>query len=284
MILVTAATGQVGRAAARALLANGAGVRALVRDPSKATGLEGAELAQGTFEDGDALARALRGVTTLFLAGRDSPAYVEQMSRVVDAAEHAGVGHIVALSAIGAADTSPVALFRDHWEIEQRLRRGPAGWTILRPHLYLQNLLRAAEAVREHGRLTAPLGALELPLVDTGDVGAAAAVALASPSDHAGKTYLLTGPAAKSYTAVAAALTRLTGRSVAYHAITAEDSLATLLAAGVPEWRAQDLASIASAYTPVDNVVTPTLPALLGRPARSLESFLDTNRGVFAGH
>ena len=138
--------------------------------------------------------------------------------------------------------------------------------------------------MREHGRLTAPLGTLELPLVDTGDVGAAAAVALARPRDHAGKTYLLTGPAAVSYAAVAAALTRLTGRAVAYHAIAPEDYLATLLAAGVPEWRAQDLASIASAYAPADNVVTPTLPELLGRPARSLESFLDANRGVFLEH
>ena len=101
---------------------------------------------------------------------------------------------------------------------------------------------------------------------------------------HAGKTYLLTGPAAESYTAVAAALTRLTGRAVAYHAIAPEDSLATLLAAGVPDWRARDLASIACAYTSADNVVTPALPALLGRPARSLESFLDTNRGVFLEH
>ena len=284
MILVTAATGQVGRAAARALLASGAGVRALVRDPAKATGLDGAELVQGTFEDEDALARALRGVTTLFLAGRDSPAYVEQIGRVADAAEHAGVGHIVALSAIGAAEASPVALFRDHWEVEQRVRRGPVGWTFLRPHLYLQNLLRAAEAVREHGRLTAPLGTLELPLVDTGDVGAAAAVALASPGDHAGRTYLLTGPAAESYAAVAAALTRLTGRAVAYCAIAPEAYLATLLADGVPEWRAQDLAFIASAYAPADNVVAPDLPLLLGRPARSLESFLDANRGVFLEH
>lgn len=282
MILVTAATGQVGRAVARALLDAGAGVRALVRDPSQAAGLEGAQLAQGAFEDEGAVAAALRGVTTLFLAGRDNPAYVTQIERVIAAAEHAEVGHIVALSAIGASETSPIALMRDHWEVEQRIKRGPAAWTLVRPHLYLQNLLRAAAAVRENGRLSAPMGNLEVPLVDTGDVGAAAAVALASPGDHAGETYLLTGPATESYTAIAAALGRLLGRPVAYDAIAPEDSLARLLAAGLPHWRAADLAFIASAYAP-DNVVSPDLPALLGRPARSLEAFLDASRGVFLG-
>jgi hypothetical protein len=50
----------------------------------------------------------------------------------------------------------------------------------------------------------------------------------------------------------------------------------------VPDWRAQDLAFIASAYVPADNVVSPDLSALLGRPARSLEAFLDANRDAFA--
>ena len=137
MILITAATGQVGRAAARCLLASGAPVRALVRDPAKAGGLEGAELVRGSFEAEASLARALEGVTAMLLAGRDSPGYVAQIERAIAAAERAHVGHIVALSAIGACADSPIALMRDHCEIEQRLRAGAGSWTFLRPRAFL---------------------------------------------------------------------------------------------------------------------------------------------------
>jgi uncharacterized protein YbjT (DUF2867 family) len=283
MILITAATGQVGRAATLGLLESGVPVRALVRDPDKARGLEGAELVRGSFEDGASLKRALDGVTTMLLAGRDSPEYVAQIERVIAAAERAHVGHIVALSAIGAAADSPIALMRDHCEIERRLRAGAGRWTFLRPHLYLQNLLRATEAVRLGGRLSAPMGRLEIPFVDTGDVGAAAASVLQSPDHHAGLTYALTGPARESYASVAAALTRLLGRPVAYEAISQEDYRDRLLAAGAPAWRAADLAFIADAYGPEDLAVTPDLPRLLGRPARSLSAFLDAHRDVFMG-
>ena len=113
--------------------------------------------------------------------------------------------HIVKLSAIGASPESPIALMREHHEIDEEIRNGAADWTLLRPHLYMQNLLRAADAVRHEGRLAAPMGRDRFPLVDTRDVGAAAAVVLANPAAHAGKAYVLTGPAAHSYDEVAAA-------------------------------------------------------------------------------
>src|ERR1700712_4692660 len=192
MILVTAATGQVGSAATRSLLAAGVPVRALVRDPARAAGSGGAELAKGSFDDEESLARAFRGVTAVLLAGRDSPHHAAQLTRAIAAAERAGVEHIVALSAIGASAASPIELMRDHAEVEGRVRAGVARWTLLRPHLYMQNLLRAAGAVQADGRLSAPMGDLAFPFVDTGDVGAAAALVLRDPSAHAGATYALT--------------------------------------------------------------------------------------------
>jgi uncharacterized protein YbjT (DUF2867 family) len=260
----------------------GADVRALARAPELAEGLDGAELVQGSYEDEASLDRALDGVTAMLLAGRDSPEYVAQLERVIAAAERAGIGQIVALSAIGAAAASPVSLMRDHAEVEGRLRSGRTRWTVLRPHLYLQNLLRAADPVRRSGLLTAPMGDLRVPFVDTGDVGAAAASILRSPEQHAGSSYRLTGPAARSYGEVASALTRVAGHPVAYEAVAPAAYERALESAGVPGWRASDLASIARAYGPGDDAVSADLPALLGRPTRSLEAFLDAHRGVFA--
>jgi uncharacterized protein YbjT (DUF2867 family) len=143
VILITAATGQVGSQTAQELLRAGTPVTALVRDPSRATALSGAEVVAGSFEDDASLARALDGVDAMLLAGRDSPDAVAQHRRVLDHARRAGVGHIVKLSAIGAAPASPVALMREHHEVDEEVRQGPAKWTLLKPHLFMQNLLRA---------------------------------------------------------------------------------------------------------------------------------------------
>jgi uncharacterized protein YbjT (DUF2867 family) len=281
MILITGATGQVGGQAARDLVAAGAPIRALVRDPSRAIGLTDAEIVAGSFEDDSSLARALDGVETMLLAGRDSPDAVAQHRRVLDHVRRAGVRHIVRLSAVGAAPESPVALLREHHEVDKEVRQGPSEWTLVKPHLYMQNLLRAANAVRGDGTLAAPMGDERFPLVDTRDVGAAAAIVLTDPPAHAGQAYALTGPEAHTYCEVASALAVVAGRPVTYEAVAPEAYEERLLGAGIPDWRAFDLAHIASAYAPADRVVSPTLGQLLTRPPRSLSEFLYDHRDVF---
>jgi uncharacterized protein YbjT (DUF2867 family) len=281
MILITGATGQVGNAAGQALATAGAKVRALVRDPSRFAAPDGVEVVQGSFDDDASLARAFEGVEVMLLAGQDSPQSVSQHRRVLAHAGQAKVRHIVKLSAIGASPASPVALMREHHEVDEEVRRGPARWTLLKPHLYMQNLLRAADAVRE-GRLAAPMGHARFPLVDTRDVGAAAAVVLGNPAAHAGKAYALTGPVAQSYDDVAAAFATVAGHAVAYEPVAPEDFQGRLLAAGMPDWRAFDLAHIASAYSAAENAISSDLPMLLGREPRSLPEFLDDHRNAFS--
>jgi len=282
MILITGATGQVGSAAMNALVAAGAEVRALVRSPSGFAAPDGVQVVQGSFDDDLSLAEAVEGVHVMLLAGRDSPDSVTQHRRVLAQARRAEVRHIVKLSAIGASPGSPVALMREHHEVDEEVRKGPAGWTLLKPHLYMQNLLRAADAVSHEGRLAAPMGHARFPLVDTRDVGAAAAVVLGNPAAHAGKAYALTGPVAHSYDDVAAAFAAVAGHAVAYEPVAPEDFQARLLAAGIPDWRAFDLAHIASAYGAAENAVSPDLPMLLGRKPRSLSEFLEDHRNAFS--
>ena len=282
MILVTAATGQVGSAALNALVAAGVAVRALVRDPFGFAAPEGVQVVQGDFDDDASIARALEGVAFMLLAGRDSPDSVSQHRRVLAQVRQAGVRHVVKLSAIGASLRSPVALMREHHEVDEEVRKGPASWTLLKPHLYMQNLLRTANAVGREGRLAAPMGRNRFPLVDTRDVGAAAAVVLRDPAAHAGKEYALTGPVAVSYEEVAKALTAITDRAVTYEAVAPPEFEDRLRAAGMPEWRAYDLAHIASAYGASENIVSPELATLLGRQPRSLSEFLEDHRDAYS--
>ena len=134
MILITAATGQVGRAALKALVGAGTEVRALVRDPSPFEAPEGVQVVHGDFEDDTSIAKALKGVSVMLLAGRDSPDSVSQHRRVLAQVRQAGVRHVVKLSAIGASPESPIALMREHHEIDEEIRKGPASWTLLKPH------------------------------------------------------------------------------------------------------------------------------------------------------
>jgi uncharacterized protein YbjT (DUF2867 family) len=282
MILITGATGQVGSTAMNALVVADAMVRALVRRPSEFAAPEGVKVVQGTFDDDRTLAKALEGVDVMLLAGRDSPNAVSQNQRVLTHARRAGVRHIVKVSAIGASPESPIALMREHHEIDEEVRKGPAAWTLLKPHLHMHNLPRAADAVRREARLAAPMGRDRFPLVDSSDVGAAAAVVLDNPAAHAGKAYSLTGPVAHSYDEVATALATVAGHAVAYEPVTPEDFESRLLATGIPDWRAFDLAHIASAYNSAENAVSPVLAMLLGRKPRLLTEFLEDHHDAFS--
>ncbi len=282
MILVTAATGQIGGAALAALATSGAPVRALVRDSSRFEAPPGVGIVEGDFIDDAALARALDGVTAMLLAGRDGPQSVDHHLRVLKAAQHAGVAHVVKLSAIGASAASPIALMREHHEVDECLREGAADWTLLKPHLFMQNLLRAGDQVLSEGRIRAPMGRLRFPLVDTRDVGAAAAGVLLDPGAHRGRSYLLTGPRALDYQDVAAALSVVAGRTIAYQPMPPDRYEADLLAAGLPAWRAFDLAHIASAYRPEDSGARPDLAMLLRRQPGSIAAFVEDHRGSFS--
>jgi uncharacterized protein YbjT (DUF2867 family) len=131
MILITGATGQVGSAAMNALVAADAKVRAFVRRPSEFAAPEGVQVVQGSFDDDRSLVWAREGVDVMLLAGRDSPDSVSQNQRVLAHARRAEVRHIVKLSAIGASPESPTALMREHHEIDEEIRKGPADWTLL---------------------------------------------------------------------------------------------------------------------------------------------------------
>jgi uncharacterized protein YbjT (DUF2867 family) len=277
-ILVTGATGQVGGALVRAL-AGTPDVRALVRDPQSE--LDGVELVTGSFDDRRSLDTAMEGVELLFLAGRDDPDQAALHFGVLEAAQASSVRHVVKLSALGARADSAVALMRWHHAVEERLRDSELAWTFLRPHLYMQNLLRSAGAVAEGGRIAAPMGAGRYPLVDTRDVGAAAAAVLRDPDRHAGHAYALTGPAALGYDEVAARLSAVVGHPVVYEAQEPVAFRAGLVAAGVPQWRADDLAAIAGAYDDADNVPSPDAERLLGRPPTSIETFFAEHRETY---
>ena len=153
MIAVTGATGAVGGAVARYLAEAGDPIRMIVRDPSRAPQLPGAEVATATYSDGAAMQAALVGVQTLFLVSASEDANrVALHKSTVDAAVAAGVERIVYTSFCRAAEDATFTFARDHWHTEQHIRDSGLRFVFLRDNLYLDSSCRPLDKSRRLDR------------------------------------------------------------------------------------------------------------------------------------
>ena len=284
MILVTGATGNAGSHVVRALQARGASVRAFVRDPEKARSLFGVEveLAAGDFADPPSLDRALDGVQAMLLSCADDPRRVEWETKAIEAAAAVGVGRIVKLSTIGARPGAPVAFWDWHGRVEERLRSSGVPYASLQSSFYMSNVLAAVEQVARERRLHAPAGEARIAMIDPSDVGAVAAAVLTGAGED-GRTYVLTGPRAIAYAEVAAVLSAATGRKIEFVDVSDEGARQGLLAAGTPEFVAEQLLAIfAQLRRGVAARVTDTVEALTGASPRSFAEFARDHAHLFA--
>ena len=285
-ILVTGATGQVGGALVEELLRRGARVRAMARSEERADSFaaRGAEGVVADLERPESLPGALGDVGRAFLMSRDDPRQPEMEGAFVEAAARAGVERIVKLSAQGASPESPVALMRRHAETELTLEGSGLDHTILRPQLYMQNLLRFGPSIAQEGRFAAPMGERRFALVDVRDVARVAAAALTGEA-HEGETYVVSGPEALSYGDAARTIGAAIGKEVVYEPAEPRAFRDSLVAERVlPRWRAEELASIASAYGGgVGEEVTDVVSRVGGGEPRSFAEFVGEHADHFTG-
>ena len=240
--LVTGATGQQGGAVARALLAAGQTVRALTRDFARAESLieAGAQVVVGDMTDLASMQRAFQGVEFAFLMGTPYAEGPEtewqQLQTCIDAAQHAGVQHVVYSSVQRAADLADVPHYAQKIRAEEYLQASGLAWTILRPVFFMDNF--GAEALAGNllaGRLHAPMPPhVTTQLVAVDDIGRAAATVLAAPDKWAGKTLDLAGDTL-TWEEIAAAIGTAIGRTVEFYPLP-------------PEWVAESMGADYAAY------------------------------------
>ena len=212
-VLVTGATGTVGRHVVSALSDRDVAVRIGVRDPKRVP----SEIADaGTviafdFTKPETWGDALSDVDRIFLV---RPPVVDRsaVESFVDAADRVGVTRLAYLSTLGADKN---ALIPHHW-IEKRITATDVEYTLLRASFFMQNLLEVHRRdVVEHDEIFVPAGTGETSFVDARDLGEAAAVVLTEPG-HANRAYELTGPEALGYHEVADVFSAVLGRSITY--------------------------------------------------------------------
>jgi uncharacterized protein YbjT (DUF2867 family) len=279
-ILITGANGAVSREVLRELAAVGdQSVRALVRDKSRAPEVDGVEYVVGDLDHPDTLGQAFEGVDTVWLLNAMGPLAPSQSMNAVWAARQAGVGHIVRLSAIGAAFDAPTRNGRLHALSDAELQNSTIPWTILRPSHFMQNLLGSVAG----GEMYGLIGDSRVGLIDARDIAAVAAEILLRPQPHAGRIYTLTGPASLSLHEAADEFGRALDRPVRYVPDGPEQALDRLLAAGFDRWMSEVLAEYRVAYgSGWGDFATDHVASVVGRPPRSLAEFARDHRDLLA--
>lgn len=279
-ILVTGATGTVGRQVAEQLVKRSADVRALVRDPAKAGVPAGVTVVQGDLLDVDSLRNAFSGVSTFFLLNAVIPDEFTQALIALNLAREAGIERIVYLSVIHSDIYVNVPHFAGKFAVEHMIEQMGFNATILRPAYFINNDITVKDVVTEHGVYPMPIGAKGLAMVDVRDIGEIAAIELLRREQASAPLPLdrinLVGPDTLTGADVAAIWTDVLGRPIAY----AGDDTAGFeqsLRQFMPAWKAFDMRLMTERFL-TDGMLPEAgdverLTTLLGRPLRSYRDF-----------
>jgi (4-alkanoyl-5-oxo-2,5-dihydrofuran-3-yl)methyl phosphate reductase len=288
MILVTGATGTVGREVVKQLVEAGEDVRALVRDPNRDTGLDAAvKIVAGDLSRRESLAEALAGVDSVFALAGGGPETPLHDANLAVAAADAGVRHVVKLSIIGAEYGFHDLVSSWHLAGERTLRQvgnwsnGPT-WTFLRPGEFSSNARLWATTVKAKGTVFWANVEPKVAVVDPRDVAAMAVVALTQPG-HEGKTYRFGGPEALTVAERVDKLSAALGTPVKLVAVPVPAVVEGAVKAGrqalVVETTLGNLGR--EEFQQHAAKVLPTFEEVVGRPPRSFDEWVRDNIHIF---
>ncbi|MEV6582988.1 NAD(P)H-binding protein [Streptomyces sp. NPDC051582] len=279
MILVTGATGTVGREVVRRMPSD-LRFRVMCRNPERIVSLRAqAEAVHGDYRDRASLVRALHGVSAAFLVTAEIGG--DEDARFVRAARSAGVRHVVKLSAAAVEDPGADDLIT-RWQRgnEELLRGSGMEWTLLRPRSFMSNSLSWAATVRAERMVRALCGTSGNACVDPRDIADVAVRALTGDG-HAGRSYTLTGPRAITAVEQTEQLAQLLGRPLTFEELGPERARTALRGRYAHDLVEALLESAERQRAGAKARVDGTVPALLGRPAGSFRAWARDHLGAF---
>ncbi|QES48963.1 NmrA family transcriptional regulator [Streptomyces venezuelae] len=274
MIVITGATGNVGRPLVTTLTAAGERVTAVSRTATGSPHHRVADLA-----DPGTLRPVLDGADALYVIVAGCGQDLDPQG-ILDTAKAGGVRHVVLQSSqlTGTRpDSSSHAPLR---AFEEAVRGSGLDWTVLHPAGFASNAGLWAEQVRARRTVAAPFGDVGLPVVDPADIAAVAATVLRDRRRHAGRTYVLTGPEAITPREQARALGEAVGEPVRFEELSREAARAQLLHV-MPAVVAEGTLSVLGEPSAQEREVSPDVERLLGRPAGSFAGWAARNAAIF---
>lgn len=280
-VLVTGATGHVGRAVAQRLLEAGQPVIAAVREPAASTVPAGVEARTFDFSwEPSRVEAALDGVDRVFLMRPPAIADVQTyLFPFIDACLRRNVRQIVFLSLQGVQGNRSTP----HHAVEQYLRTSGTPFTNLRPNFFMQNLSTTyADEIRERGEIVVPAGRALTAFIDARDIGRVAATVFTSPG-HERRSYTLSGEQSLTYASVARIMSEELGRPIRYTRPSESRYLELLAAKGHP----QDYLDVQKMIYRVVRLNVSALPnsavrKLTGSPATTFRQFVRDYRDSWA--
>ncbi|MFF7339838.1 SDR family oxidoreductase [Streptomyces sp. NPDC008163] len=276
MILVTGATGNIGSALLKELLAHAAGpVRALTRDVSRAAFPAGVEAVEGDLAMPESLEPALKGTRALFLPSRVGPD-----AGILAAARRAGVEHVVLVSSITTLTHPHLGPAGENQAVERLLKGSGMAWTILRPTQFASNALLWAPSIRAGEAVRTPFADIGLPAIHPADIASVARAALTEPG-HRGRVYALTGPEPMSARQQVAAVAAAIGRAVPFAEIGRQEARPWM--AGVVGERDADAVLDVMGGDPNEELlaVRDTVQHVTGSPARPFRQWATEHADAF---
>ncbi|WP_405888178.1 NAD(P)H-binding protein [Streptomyces sp. NBC_01136] len=279
MIVVTGATGNVGRPLIEALAEAGEQVVAVSRRPLPSPA-DGVGHAQADLGSAESMRPVLEGADAFFilLAG-ELLGYGEAATDLLAAAKDAGVKRVVLLSSQINATRPDSASHGRLREFEEAVRGSGLDFTILRAGGFASNAFAWAESVRADRTVFAPFGDVALPVIDPADIAAVAAVVLREDG-HAGRTYELTGPEAVSPRVQAEVIAGAIGEEVTFVELTREAAQAHM-AQFMPEDVIAGTLDILGTPLPAEQRVSPDVEKVLGRPATPFSGWVTRSLPAF---
>lgn len=268
-IVVTGATGTVGRQVVAQLMDAGAEVRALTRDPESAGLPGGVQVMRGDLSEPDTLRPLLAGAEAVYLVWPFATA--EGMPLVLDVvAEH--TSRVVYLSS---------AAVRDHdQQVEELIERSGLEWTFLRPHVFAANALGWAEQIRTEGIVRAPYGAAVMSPVHERDIAAVAVRALIGDG-HAGAIYELSGPETLTQAEQVHIIGEVIGRPASWAETSPETARQQILARGWPPAAVDGILQAQAEMVTEPARVTSTLQEVTAAPARPFRTWVTDHASAF---
>ncbi len=289
-ILVTGATGHLGKAVVEALLqkTNPANIHVLVRDAAKATDLtaKGVTAHEGNYDDKESLVNALKGIDKLYMvSGNDLHNRIKQQYNVVDAAVEAGVKHIVYTSfqRKNETETSPISFVAEgHLKTEEKIKASGLTYTLLQHGIYADMIpIFAGEHLLENHTIYLPAGNGKTAYaVRTDQAEAGANILLDESGKYDNKSIEFAGPEAVSWAQVAEFIKTAAGKPIVYVSPTVDEFKAALSGAGVPAEIVGLMAGFSKAAEEGEfENVSNEMEAILGRKPVTVEAYLQSVYG-----
>jgi uncharacterized protein YbjT (DUF2867 family) len=281
MILVTGATGNVGREVVAQLLDAGANIRVMTRNPATAHFDLRVQTVRGDFEDSRSLLEAVGAVDSIFsLAAGPSIELYE--ARLVEAARSARVQRIVKLSVLGAGGSSGGdGVLAWHSAGESAIRRSGMAWTILRPGVFMSNAQFWNGDIKRYGKVFSNFEEGRIAAIHPKDIASVAVHALTT-SGHDGKIYPLTGPEALTIREQVSLLAKAINKSIEVVPIGDDDARNVMVRSGMPSYLLEALLPFSPAIrSGAASQVLGTVEEVTGKKPRTFVEWAHENATLF---